>query len=423
MKIANDFKNDIKMATQNHMIIASIVISIIVGTILCFLRALVSLDIGNMVMSLCAGPLLGIFIFPIVLSGFELYTLCKITGKKSLYETGRGLDIGTLLLGIFYTICYLTDFKNAVLSRDWQIELVNSQVHAPIYTKAIPIICVIALLAFVGYLVISFVPLGKLPPLAAVLCISSMYLGIIESILWCVQTFTGTTGLDFYLLLLPWNCIVITTKTVLYKMKEWKRIFNETETSEDKFLVRMCKELLVKAELWPWLAIIFMWPLLGMVLGSAILSGQSPSLLIKAWTETSDWNLSQRVSPPNVVYSDGHYLCTVAAGGHKKIVKPLRKGVRHGHEVIVNRQLCVANAFEQILEEKTPRFHKAVRYMYDTYGFPIAKLIHSPYSADFIYILMKPLEWLFLAVLYLVDVHPEDRIAVQYTGKTLKDFR
>jgi hypothetical protein len=35
---------------------------------------------------------------------------------------------------------------------------------------------------------------------------------------------------------------------------------------------------------------------------------------------------------------------------------------------------------------------------------------------------MKPLEWAFLAVLYLVDVHPENRIALQYTGKSLLDF-
>ena len=27
-------------------------------------------------------------------------------------------------------------------------------------------------------------------------------------------------------------------------------------------------------------------------------------------------------------------------------------GVRHGHPVVVNRQLCIANAFEQVLEEK-----------------------------------------------------------------------
>lgn len=44
----------------------------------------------------------------------------------------------------------------------------------------------------------------------------------------------------------------------------------------------------------------------------------------------------------------------------------------------------------------------------------MARLIRSRYAADFVYFLMKPLEWLFLAVLYLTEVHPEDRIAVQY---------
>lgn len=34
------------------------------------------------------------------------------------------------------------------------------------------------------------------------------------------------------------------------------------------------------------------------------------------------------------------------------------------------------------------------------------------------YFIMKPLEWIFLCVLYLTDAHPENRIAVQYTGKT-----
>ena len=108
---------------------------------------------------------------------------------------------------------------------------------------------------------------------------------------------------------------------------------------------------------------------------------------------------------------------TVAAGGHRKVVKPVRKGIRHGHEVIVNRQLCIANAFEQILEEKTPRFHKLVRGVYDRYGFPVARLIKSKWIADIIYIMMKPLEWIFLAVIYMSDVHPENRIETQYMGK------
>ena len=116
---------------------------------------------------------------------------------------------------------------------------------------------------------------------------------------------------------------------------------------------------------------------------------------------------------------DEHYLCTVAAGGHKKVVKPLRTGKRHGHQVLVNRQLCIANAFEQLLEEHIPRFHRAVRGLYDKTGYPIAKHIRSPYLADGIYFFMKPLEWIFLLVLYLCDPEPENRIAVQYPHKPL----
>jgi len=50
----------------------------------------------------------------------------------------------------------------------------------------------------------------------------------------------------------------------------------------------------------------------------------------------------------------------------------------------------------------------------DSYGFPVARLIHSPYTADMIYFMMKPLEWIFLIVLYFCDVNPENRIAMQY---------
>ena len=120
---------------------------------------------------------------------------------------------------------------------------------------------------------------------------------------------------------------------------------------------------------------------------------------------------------------DEHYLCTVAAGGHRRIVKPLRNGRRHGHEVIVNRQLCVANAFEQLLEERTPRLHRAVRGLYDRCGYPIAKHIRTKAAADIVYLLMKPLEWLFLAALYLCDVRPENRIAVQYPHAPLPAIR
>ena len=82
----------------------------------------------------------------------------------------------------------------------------------------------------------------------------------------------------------------------------------------------------------------------------------------------------------------------------------------------------MANAFEQVIEEKTPRFHRLVRYIYDNYGYHLSKHITTKLRADIIYIVMKPLEWIFLSVLYLSDISPESRIAVQYTGRKMNDF-
>ncbi|MDY5144172.1 DUF6688 family protein [Actinotignum timonense] len=112
----------------------------------------------------------------------------------------------------------------------------------------------------------------------------------------------------------------------------------------------------------------------------------------------------------------------MAAGGHPAVVKPIRDGVRGGHRITVNRQLLIANAFEQVLEEKTPRAHRAIRSFYNRYGFPLSRLIRTRLAADIVWIAMKPLEWLFLAVIYLVDARPEDRIAIQYTGRRREEF-
>ncbi|WP_405027640.1 DUF6688 family protein [Lentibacillus songyuanensis] len=38
---------------------------------------------------------------------------------------------------------------------------------------------------------------------------------------------------------------------------------------------------------------------------------------------------------PEVIEGDGHYLCTVAVRGHKRLVKPLRAGIHHGERIAV----------------------------------------------------------------------------------------
>ncbi len=267
---------------------------------------------------------------------------------------------------------------------------------------------IVILVSFAANMILKIFDTVKMPPLLSVLLIAAMYVGSIECIIWCVQISRHFED-AFLLYILPFNILIIYARTIRDVVVN--RIQNgiEEKTCKDDWMLK----ILNNAKNWPWLAIIFTAPLLCVLVVVLLLFGQKPDTVIKMWTETADWTFSTKIPPQNVYY-DYHYLCTVAAGGHKNIVKPLRIGIRHGHRVVVNRQLMVANAFEQLLEEKTPRFHKVLRTTYDNVGYPIAKHINSPFTADAIYFLMKPLEWFFLIILYLFDVKPENRIAVQY---------
>ncbi len=403
------------------------------------------------------GPAAGVFIvMPVMMTLIEMKELLRVilaSKRKTNFSDSkkyRLFDLTVIVLGILYNYLLLGFANSVMFESDWHVVLYNLQKHAPVYTKSWPALWLIILVGISGYCVVNFIELEKQPPLLLVLGMSAMYMGTALSIVWMIQVFKGEALPEAALLLLPICCICITARTVMEKMQEWNMKQEKTEiqnnmaeetdnidtgviveniediksTSLCKYrsLLRRVNEILMNADRWPMAAFLFMWPLLGILICILILFGQEPDSIIKAWTETADWNLSQRTAPQNL-YMDEHYLCTVAAGGHKKIVKPIRLGVRHGHEVIVNRQLCVANAFEQILEEKTPRFHKTIRGFYDKYGFPIGKwIMKSKLAADITYFVMKPLEWVFLMVIYLVDSKPENRIAVQYTGKTLRDF-
>ena len=183
---------------------------------------------------------------------------------------------------------------------------------------------------------------------------------------------------------------------------------------KNKFLNK-CNKILNDVDKWPIISVIIAIPIFTILICILMIFGQRPDEAIKAFLETSDWTLSQKISPPPVTY-DAHYLCTVSLKGHKQIVKPTRIGIRRGEKIIVNRQLCIANAFEDLIKEKTPRFHHFIRYIYDKYGYPLSKHINTAVQADITYILMKPLEWIFLITLYLFDKKPENRINLQYIG-------
>ena len=362
-----------------------------------------------------------IFVYLIVLTGYHILLLYLETKKKLLKPFIR-FDQVAIWYGLILEFLYLTEGKY-VTGSDWSVQLKNLEMHTPIFSEAAPTIIFIFIIGIAGYLYLRVRPLKKIPPLMAIISMSAMYLWVIEVIVFTVQVFKGDLSgdnlLDLYLLVYPVCIICIVARTVISKVHEWQEYEMERAKIQRNQFLNFADKILSNSKLWPIYAIVFMFPLLGIIIGILLLFGQAPDSVIKAWTETADWSLSLKEAPQNIEY-DEHYLCTVAAGGHRKIVKPVRKGIRHGHEVIVNRQLCIANAFEQILEEKTPRFHKLVRGVYDRYGFPVARLIKSKWIADIIYIMMKPLEWIFLMVIYMNDVQPENRIATQYMSKIKK---
>lgn len=422
-------KNIFRISIRNSIIISYVIgLFLVIGwTVISAISSIVEygqvrdIAAGIVAIPLWGGFVAALFIYPIVLAVYQLVMLILET-DRIMSKTGVGFDQIVIWYGFILEGLYIAVVKDATGS-DWSEVLTNSETHTPIFTGAGLTICVLCFIGLIGYYYLRICSLKKIPPLLAVFSISAMYIWLVVIVIFTVQVF-GSGGMvgrysDLYLLIYPFCIACIIVRTILCKVREWNELEMERGKIQNNVILNFLDKILSNSRLWPIYALVLMLPLLGIIIAILLLFGQAPDSVIKAWTETADWTLSLKEAPQNIYY-DEHYLCTVAAGGHKKIVKPIRKGVRHGHEVIVNRQLCVANAFEQILEEKTPHFHKLVRGVYDRYGFPVARLIKSKWIADIIYILMKPLEWIFLMVIYMSDVHPENRIATQYMSKIKK---
>ena len=314
------------------------------------------------------------------------------------------------LFGCFLEAIFIFIVKDMTFY-EWNEPLINSQKHALIWSGAYPTFFTVAALTLLALIIYSYRDANSLSPLANVFCISGILGGVVLLLVFDNQLQVASFH-TFFLLIYSIHLLWV-------RIKEWQE--DRTEISYENRLLRWLHQLLNKSRNWPWLAVLVALPTLALVVLVLMLFGQQPDSMIKAWTNTADWAFSQKIPPQNLII-DEHYLCTVAAGGHERVVKPLRMGVRHGHPVVVNRQLCIANALEQVLEEKTPRFHRFLRRNYDRYGYPFAKHIKKKWAMDLIYYLMKPLEWIFLLVLYLVDRKPENRIAMQYIKPIPEDF-
>lgn len=361
--------------------------------------------------------ILGImFLLPWILVVLDI--IFAVKKKKKLIFEIIAFGIGYIYMAICWSIWFPLPYDEPINLYGFE------KAHEPINTDYILTLVVIAGLGFLFYLILKF---GRkhMAPLAKVFCIAGIYGGVLIHLMFLFQLLCGTypEGMSIFS---AWSangvyiiceCVVPILFLIHVAKLFWELVKEQADIQKEviyqnRFLAT-CNQFLCKGTNMYWVALILMLPLYGIVIVVLCLFGQKPDSVIEAFTKTSDWVLSTEIAPPPIE-EDAHYLCTVSLQGHKKLVKPIRYGIRRGKRIVVNRQLCVANAFEQLLEERTPGFHRTVRNFYDKYGYPISLWITNPWSADVVYILMKPLEWIFVIILYLFDEKPENRICRQY---------
>lgn len=262
----------------------------------------------------------------------------------------------------------------------------------------------------------------KLPPLQIATFISVICLGILVNLQFLYQiSFHDTSRIylessgdkaAFYFAIYP---IVLTICSIglLVKLIKNKSELNSTKSYKNKHLNWLNNKLKGSQNL-PLYSIFLTAPILILIVLILTLFGQDIESLNRVYTETATWRLSQHLHPPTVDDRHGHYLCTVAAYGNPKIVKPIGIGRRNGNLIIINRQLQIANAFECLIENINPNIHNLVRKNYDKYGINLAKRISNEKLSNLTYIFMKPIEWIFLIFLYACFIEPEEIIKKQY---------
>lgn len=344
----------------------------------------------------------------------SVYRFLKYTKKESLvHEKVIGmLYFFSFLFFTFGLITHNSSYHQAV-------DIVDGDCYIPFSNEH--------LFSLLFYLILFNISIfliwarnGKLPPLTHVLSLIFTFCGVILNFIVFLQVSQHNTDsltkyhLDegsYIFILWPLFAtllgIYFLVKIINAEIdKSLNRSFN------NRYLAILNDYLSTKYSLSVW-AIMLIFPILFICTLILLLFGQDADSLVKVFTETTTWRFSQKMHPP-VLDHEGHYICTVAACGNPKLVKPIRLGKRNGSIIIVNRQLQIANAFEEMIWDISPRIHKVIRRNYDKYGYNISTNINSSKASNITYVIMKPLEWMFLISLYSFCQKPEEKIKKQY---------
>lgn len=358
------------------------------------------------------GVLFAFLLFFIIPFKLTVNNIRSLFSKK--YKSNRRNDLITIFWGLVCSSGLLLITCDGITSKDYYVPVYPNELHTELHTEYGITIEITIFLAYLGLINLCLIKPEKTSPIVSAVSIASIFPGAIAAIFIYIQLAEHFEPIHVMLYLYYINLLMIAARQIRFHITEHVRLVNERETQfRSKFAAHLSK-IMSKVSSMTIFCFLLILPVAAILEILFILLGQGPDGFIKAFTMTADWTFSTQTPPPPMEY-EGHYLCTVAAGGHKNVVKPIRYGKRLGTAIVVNRQLLAANAFEDLIKEKLPRFHKAIRSFYDKHGYPVSRHITTPCRADAVYILMKPLEFIFIGALYLFDVHPENRIAVQYS--------
>lgn len=327
----------------------------------------------------------------------------KYIFKNERYDIHIVFDIIVLII---QPLLYVSIFDYAIEVDCCQIKFDNPITFAPSHRLSFYVWVVL----YTFFYFLTFYSKRKTSPILEIAIQCVFFIGIALNVLMLIHI--GLIGL--------FGNIPIIFLLIMGLIKRNRDLIKTKNFKTDNVLIR-----------WSWsvlnqkiykripILIILTFPVIIIATSILLLFGQQPDSLIRAFTETYYHGFSQLDYLCDNVNCGGHYLCSVAANGSKKIVKPIRYGERNKAKIICNRQLLLSNAFEELLENKVPKLHKAIRKKYDKVG----DSIHENYSvyekkwiSNSLYFLMKPLELIFWLSLYLFYHNPENHIALQYVN-------
>jgi hypothetical protein len=351
--------------------------------------------------------------------GFIGFWVLTIAGLRKLKKGKNSLESVILTLYIFSLVLFSIGLSSHSNPYYKAIDPVDLECYSPFSDKN-GISLLFYVIAFKISLLLVWTKRKTLPPLTLSISLIFIAIGILISAAILLQiSVHNTESLDAYnsgeeqilFIFAPIFSIIIGVY-LIYQVtfqaidETSQRVYsNKILNFLNTFLANKCRNPL-------WIMLL-MLPVFLLITILLILFGQDTNSMVKVFTDTTTWKFSQQIHPP-ILDHKGHYLCTVAATGEPKIVKPLRLGTRNGKQIIVNRQLLIANAFEEWIQDIAPQIHCVIRKNYDKYGYNLSRKINTPFLSNVTYLIMKPVEWIFLICLYLFCYEPEKKINRQY---------